>query len=103
MGTRSGEDLAESTWPPIAQPAEAPDLKSAQSGFESQWGDSAYYTYTLVKHWVFGTLDAKIGWVCPLLPTLRRFVSDSSRVADLLVEGPRDDEVPTPNPNGNGR
>lgn len=25
--------------PPIAQPAEAVDLKSIQSGFESQWGD----------------------------------------------------------------
>ncbi len=25
--------------PPIAQLAEAADLKSAQSGFESQWGD----------------------------------------------------------------
>lgn len=29
--------------PPIAQPAEATDLKSAKSGFESQWGDFSFF------------------------------------------------------------
>ena len=40
---RAGARQSMGTWglPPIAQLAEAADLKSAQSGFESLWGDHA--------------------------------------------------------------
>ena len=40
--------LCASVLPPIAQPAEAVDLKSIQSGFESQWGDVLFAKVVLI-------------------------------------------------------
>lgn len=73
--------------PPIAQPAEAVDLKSIQSGFESQWGDVVLAKVVLivailiaitlgvfmrVRAWRRRRAQAKAAWQAELDRDLRR-------------------------------
>jgi hypothetical protein len=60
---------------PIAQSAEAADLKSAQSGFESQWGHSVWAGQGCVRMFEYRHQD----------PELSRFVTTRVKLCAAAV------------------